>query len=876
MGQQGIYERIKGRVEQLKGESQDRFFSEYLVRFDNCLIQEKHRLDLLETELDQNCRIYRQRVAAVNTAIGDQVPRTSAHPEAARTDAGGNAVVPPAGMPEESRMDALGSAAVMPGELRTDALGSAAGMPEESRTDALGNAAGMPEESRMDAAGMPEAARTDAGGNAAVPPAGMPEEPRTDRLGNVAVMPGAGRADAGENAELAGTRPATAMSETARNQSARVQNPAWQMAFPQMQPQPYRGAQAVSEAGKDHEFTIGIHVFGTIGVLFMLAALILLGVNYMSSLVWEMGLYVLGLLIWAVAEFVIGKKSPILSVIISSLGIGSLYVTTLVNFLYLHNFNGLAAILITTFITVLVLIVSRKKDAGILRIVCIGACMISFLLMDVLHRASDTELLIYMVMIVVVQLLSIFLPVKKWAYGIALGQMAGTAFFAWIFAWMFAISTISTRQVMELRALYVIGLVVFSMLIMELTVWRMPVEHTAWAKWICVAFGIGSLLLVWAYQRCTTGFWGFKEGTYYDLEIWIRLGVLAAIAVMGGVFFFLTRNKSYLRWMQGYFVAGAALLLFVIGSDERLNVTITLTILTVLYKLWAYWRKPLWTADAIITTCTALAALFCHDSVHGSLLLGVILLGILLMNHWQTYFEFILTATTVLFISMTVDNEQLLLPLVIAVMWMAALLFNCVKRFAGRGIAGFNATVLVMEVSCYLGLAFFQQFDSVVTYLILTVLGLGIILFTFQDRFFPEAEVWRGLAVAIFLTYMVLVTIFKFEYRITASILLMAVGLLGIVFGFRQTDRKLRIYGLVLCMMTCFKITLFDFRVQSLQRIILFFAAGAMALFISGIYALMEKKYNRANNGAQKSKTGLADIMQANDKSKTQGREQGR
>lgn len=820
MGQQGIYERIKGRVEQLKGESQDRFFSEYLVRFDNCLIQEKHRLDLLETELDQNCRIYRQRVAAVNTAIGDQVPRTSAHPEAARADAGGNAAVPPAGMPEESR--------------------------------------------------------TDAGGNAAVPLAGMPEEPRTDRVGNAAVMPGAGRADAGENAELAGTRPATAMLEAARNQSARVQNPAWQMAFPQMQPQPYRGAQAASEAGKDHEFTIGIHVFGTIGVLFMLAALILLGVNYMSSLVWEMGLYVLGLLIWAVAEFVIGKKSPILSVIISSLGIGSLYVTTLVNFLYLHNFNGLAAILITTFITVLVLIVSRKKDAGILRIVCIGACMISFLLMDVLHRASDTELLIYMVMIVVVQLLSIFLPVKKWAYGIALGQMAGTAFFAWIFAWMFAISTISTRQVMELRALYVIGLVVFSMLIMELTVWRMPVEHTAWAKWICVAFGIGSLLLVWAYQRCTTGFWGFKEGTYYDLEIWIRLGVLAAIAVMGGVFFFLTRNKSYLRWMQGYFVAGAALLLFVIGSDERLNVTIALTILTVLYKLWAYWRKPLWTADAIITICTALAALFCHDSVHGSLLLGIILLGILLMNHWQTYFEFILTATTVLFISMTVDNEQLLLPLVIAVMWMAALLFNCVKRFAGRGIAGFNATVLVMEVSCYLGLAFFQQFDSVVTYLILTVLGLGIILFTFQDRFFPEAEVWRGLAVAIFLTYMVLVTIFKFEYRITASILLMAVGLLGIVFGFRQTDRKLRIYGLVLCMMTCFKITLFDFRVQSLQRIILFFAAGAMALFISGIYALMEKKYNRANNGAQKNKTGLADTMQANDKSKTQGREQGR
>ncbi len=736
MEQQGIYERIKGRVELLKEESRDRFFTEYLVKFDSCLIQEKHRLDLLETQLDQNCQIYRQRMAAVNTAAGEAVVRPLDKPGTGQADTGGEAAVP-------------------------------------------------------------------------------------------------------------------------------------------IQPQPMQ-FQPASGARKNHEFTIGIHVFGTIGVLFVLAALILLGINYIGSLVWEMGLYVLGLLVWGVAEFVIRKKSPILSMIFSSLGIGSLYVTTMVNFLYLHNFNGLATILITTSVTVVVLFVSRKKDAGILRIVCIGACMVSFLLMDVLNRASDMELLIYMVMIVVVQLLGILLPVKKWAYGIALGQMAGTAVFAWIFAWMFAISTISTKQVMELKALYVIGLVVFSMLIMELTVWRMPVEHEGWVKWICVTFGIGSLLLVWAYRRCTTGFWGWEEGTYYDLEIWIRLGVMAAIAVMGGVFFFLTGHKSYLRWIQGYFVAGAALLLFVSGSDEQLSVTITLTILTILYKLWAYWRKPLWTADAIITTWTALAALFSHDSVHGYLLLGVLLLGILLMNHWQTYFEFILTGTTIVFITMAVDNEQLQLPLIIAVMWMAALLFNCMKRFVGRGITGFNAVVLVMEVSCYIGLAFFQKFDSVLTYLILTVLGLGIILFTFQARFLRKAEEWRGLAVSVFLTYMVLVTITKFEYRITASILLMAVGLLGIVFGFRQTDRKLRIYGLVLCLMTCFKITLFDFKVQSLQRIILFFAAGAMALFISGIYALMEKKYNRECEGVQDNRTGLTDIAQANDKLKTQGREQGR
>lgn len=94
-----------------------------------------------------------------------------------------------------------------------------------------------------------------------------------------------------------------------------------------------------------------------------------------------------------------------------------------------------------------------------------------------------------------------------------------------------------------------------------------------------------------------------------------------------------------------------------------------------------------------------------------------------------------------------------------------------------------------------------------------------------------------------FLTYMILVT--RFQFRITSSILLMIVGLFGIILGFVQRDRKLRIYGLVLSMLMCLKIALFDFRVESLQRIILFLVTGLAALGISGVYALMEKKYQK-------------------------------
>lgn len=734
MEQQGIYERIKERVKLLKEESKDHFFTEYLVSFDQKLIQEKHQLDLLEQELEKSSQKYAQRMAAA------QAPRQDAPLAAAREMAQGNTQAAAQGYaPVNTQAAAQGYV-----PMNTQAVAQTSAPVSEQAADMAGRAK--------------------------VPP------------------------------------------------------------------------QAASGPQKNREFAIGINVFGTIGVLFVLAALILLGINYMGSLARELGLYVVGLLVWGAAEFFVKKKSQTLSMIISSLGIGSLYVTTMVNFLYLHNFNGIVTILITTLITVVVMVVSRKKDAGILRVICMGACLVSFLMMDIPHLNDGAELLIYMVMILSVQLLGILLPVKKWAYGIGLGQIAGTALFAWIFT----ISTTAPKTVMEQRTLYIIGFLVASMVLMELTAWRIPSADSGQRTGICAIFGIGAALVVSAYRWCAIWNHFRYQGSYVDMEIWIRLAVMAAIVAMAILFFFLMRGRGSLCWMQGYFAGGAALLLFgnVLNPGTGLSVAIALTVLMLIYKPLAYRYQPLRVAGAIITSWTALVALNYHHSIYGYVLLGVLLLSLLLMNHWQTYYELLITITTVLIIPLVLDND-LVLPLVIAVMWLASMLFNYVKRFSGKGISVFNYTMLVIEGSCYLGLMFLQTFDQVMIYFILTVLGVGIIFFIFQPRFHMPAK-WREFAMAGFLTYMILVT--RFQFRITSSILLMIVGLFGIILGFVQRDRKLRIYGLVLSMLMCLKIALFDFRVESLQRIILFLVTGLAALGISGVYALMEKKYQKEEN----------------------------
>ena len=724
MEQKGIYERIKDRTGQLKAESQDHYFTEYLSKFDGRLIQAKHQLDLLEVELERSYQLYQQRMGEA---------------EASRNQTNAGQERPGQEIPSQTS------------PCRAESQGEAGAVFRQETQEEIG------------------------------------KKPQ----------------------QIYGTYSVGSI------------------------PQPgFQKPWTDKGSAKNHEFAVGIGVFGTIGVLFVLAALVLLGIHYMNDVVKAAGFYAVSLLVWGAAEFGLKKKSPILSMIFSALGIGSLYVTTMVNFFYLENFNGLVTILITVLITVAVMIVSRKKDAGILRVICIGACMISFLLIvAALDTASDGELLVYMVMILLVQLLGIFLPVKKWAYGIGIGQIVGAAVFAFCFAtWM-----IHPEQVMELRAIYMIGFIMLSILLMELIVWRMPSDRAEKVQGICIAFGIGAGLLLWALYWC--------HDPYSDIEIWIRLGMMAIIAVMGILFFFLTRGKgSGLCWMQGYFVAGAALFLFGNGpAEERLSVTITLSVLLVLYKLLAYWMKPLRVADAIITVWTVLAAWIYHGSFHGYVLLCILLLSVLLMNHWQTFYELLITGALVLYIPLVLDND-LVLPLIIAVMWLAELLFNYVDRFSGKGIAGFNYTVLAAETFCYLTLML-KYFDSMVIYVILTVLGLGIILFTFQPRFHMAVS-WRGLAISGFLTYMVLVT--RFDYRITSSILMMVVGLVSIVMGFQQEDKKLRVYGLILCLLTCFKITLYDFRAQDLQRIILFLAAGVVALIIAGIYAFMEKKYSKS------------------------------
>lgn len=288
-----------------------------------------------------------------------------------------------------------------------------------------------------------------------------------------------------------------------------------------------------------------------------------------------------------------------------------------------------------------------------------------------------------------------------------------------------------------------------------------------------------------------------------------------------------------------YGFAVTAFKLGVAESETVLAQLVVMSILLVLTRLLAR-DKAIYPLDAIVTTLYVIFLFSEVGTVYGYILLGVLLLSALFIRFWHLYYQCLITLATMIFVALLLESE-IVLTLIVAIVWLFMLLFNHVGMIRGKSMGAYNCFALVLQTLCflYLPLADFEMYK--ILYFILAFLGGGFIYFMFQEKYYlPEKG--KGLVLSLFLSYMVLVT--DFTYPIATSILLLIIGLVCIGCGFAFVDKKVRIYGLVQALCVCVKITLFDFAEgEPLQRMILFFAAGVVALMISGIYILLEKKY---------------------------------
>lgn len=215
-------------------------------------------------------------------------------------------------------------------------------------------------------------------------------------------------------------QPVQSVFYTAKGQPAPVYHPqlqqqAAQPAYVQPSPQAVYNQPAPysrqENPQKSVEFKVGTVIFGVVGIAFLLVAFITFGLNFMNNILQGIFLYAIGIVLIASSELFVFKRIEKFSYCLTGLGISSLYVVTLLNYIYLAIFPAWVALLITLILTSFFFYLSRKKDSGMIRIICLIGCYLS--LVPIHQLKSQLEFLMPALVVFLVNLAGVYCPVKK-------------------------------------------------------------------------------------------------------------------------------------------------------------------------------------------------------------------------------------------------------------------------------------------------------------------------------------------------------------------------------------------------------------------------------------------------------------------------------
>lgn len=601
----------------------------------------------------------------------------------------------------------------------------------------------------------------------------------------------------------------------------------------------------------DTEFIVGASVLGIIGGIFILTALVLFGMNYMTGFLKGMCLYALCAAVLLISELFVYKRVRKLASILSSLSIGGLYLSTAVNFLALKNFGMWPALVITVVISVMVLLLGCRRSSSSYKLIGIFAGYTAFMMIE--EGISTTDFLIVSSMLLILNLVYAIVRVEGKQAAIDIIHMISTAFFSLCYA----IRSEYCHVDAEIIMIYLVCSTIVVHLIFIMRIKRHKTEAEKKAQrglipggnsGITVAYAVSTVLYATIINLVLTG---FNSPTYFDDYLPMisgRIITLSAIAAVGLVaFIVLNVMKAPEKWYIYCYINFMVLMMYFFdmfgisffSSERAIEMAVCFVMLLVISKLLSFRGNiHIKVCDAILTFFVCLLLLLSEGTV-SYILLGAVLFGILCISKWRTYNEILLTASIVVYTAIHMP-PMLKLPSVVGILFVCMFLFNHFKRLHDRNIAVFNVFALVTQAVCYVFLINPVYRNAYITYLCMLIFGTATIVLIFQKRYNMDFRL-KNLVLATFLTYMGF--IFKSSEPILNSIILMVVALVCVGVGFANRQKFLRIYGIVMALLICIKMVLYDFMdAATIQKIILFFVVGVIALIIAGIYIILEKK----------------------------------
>ena len=494
----------------------------------------------------------------------------------------------------------------------------------------------------------------------------------------------------------------------------------WQYTQPQqyMQPpqypQPPRNTAAGGNPQKSVEFKVGTVILGIVGIAFLLVAFITFGLNYMNNMLQGIFLYVIGAVILLSSELFFAKRIEKVSYCLTGLGISSLYITTLLNYIYLKVFPGWVALLITTVVTAFFFYLSRKKDSGMIRIICLIGCYIS--LVPIHQLKSLVEFLLPAVMLILVNLAGVYCPVKKRRKVVDVIQ--------YICSFTLIFYLIHLQWISGLEMWPVFILVCGNVLTLHL-LYYVTGEDTGYRVFYFIgqAVNIGCLLYVGRH------------------EYWLHYGVIGVVILCAGLTALLWKKK--LRFAPYLFLAVYGILAYML-EGEPFWLTLACLVVFAVNKGCVRFFKEFPVPDAVYTMLSAIGVCCLTRSgdaqILGYIYACCILVSCIFVKKYKKYHIYVSLTFGWLFL-LTEGFKPFLCSILICALAAVAIGAGFYRKDKSIRIYG-----LVLMICVALKLVIFDFYESeagfrILVFLIVGLLILGIsFLYIYLEKKLNEEE----------------------------------------------------------------------------------------------------------------------------------------
>lgn len=568
------------------------------------------------------------------------------------------------------------------------------------------------------------------------------------------------------------------------------------------------------------EFKIGAGIFSMVGAVFVLAAFVIFGFNFLEG-VWQgVCLYVASLALILLSELLIKRLNERFSQVITGIGISCLYISTVINYMVLKNINGIAASVITLVIALFSILLGRKKDAAFIRVISFFGYYICFL--PIREFESSLSLLVMTGLLLIINIVSVFFPNQKNAGVISAVHLIAHTVFTGV--------ATGLLLVRDMEILYIALFAVASLIIVNLIYFRHKEKDEFYLKLI-FSITLGFMVVFLVSIGC------FEHGIEDETLLLFNKLLTEAMALAISVVFFILWGSDKRRWIQYYFTA-AIVVLFNGFSDYRLETTIGIIAIFALTR-FLYKVKDLEVLDCILAIIMVLQGLYMCKTWYVIPFAAVLLLSAFVIRRCVIFHEIVLSVGFIVGLCCQFDGNWTL-PACVGILFFFFLLFNHLPWLKEVKQLPYNITnVALAGFLCLCTVFCDQYYYNAIT----MVIGAVMIIVAFRARY-GLAVPKKYLLLAGFLIYMILTSHFKTPVIVSVLLMIVAVGCVAA--GFFLKDKVYRICGLVMAILVCVKLVVYDFgELESLPKAILFLTVGVIALGISFLYIYLEKREDK-------------------------------